>query len=275
MEESPHLVIKAKKGWQLINFKEILEHRDLIFLLVSRNIKVRYAQTVLGGLWAVIQPFFLMIVFSVFFGRLAQVPSDDVPYPIFSYSALIAWTYFSTSLTASTNSLVAERSLISKVYFPRMILPITPVIAFLLDFVISFIILIFMMLYYHIYPTVNTIFLPFLLIIIMLTASGVGMFLAALNAKYRDIGYTVPFLVQFWMFSSPVVYSVSILPAKYHMIYAINPMVGVIEGFRSALLGTVPFPTWMIFMSAGISILLFVVGALYFRRTERFLADVI
>ena len=273
MEESPHLVIKAKRAGNWSTLKKSRTSR-LNFSLVPRNIKSTVCSNGAGWFVGCHQPF-LMIVFSVFFGRLAQVPSDDVPYPIFSYSALIAWTYFSTSLTASTNSLVAERSLISKVYFPRMILPITPVIAFLLDFVISFIILIFMMLFYHIYPTVNTIFLPFLLIIIMLTASWLGMFLAALNANYSYIGYTVPFLVQYWMFSSTVVYSVSILPAKYHMIYAINPMVGVIEGFRSALLGTVPFPTWMIFMSAGISILLFVVGALYFRRTERFLADVI
>jgi len=275
MEIKPYLVIKPKKGWQLINFKELLEHRDLLYLLITRNIKVRYKQTVLGGLWAIIQPFFMMIVFSVFFGLLAKVPSDGVPYPIFNYSGMLAWTYFANSLTSSSNSLVAESGLISKVYFPRLIAPLVPVFAFLLDFAISFIILIGMMLYFHIYPNVHAVLLPFLVILIMLAASGTGMFLAALNAKYRDIGYTVPFLIQFWMFASPIVYPVSILPAKYHLIYAINPMVGIVEGFRSALLGTVAFPTQLLLISVGVSIILFIVGALYFKRTERFFADII
>jgi lipopolysaccharide transport system permease protein len=275
MQVKPVLIIRPKNGWQLINFKEILEHRDLLYLLISRNIKVRYKQTVLGGLWAIIQPFFMMIVFSVFFGLLAKVPSDGVPYPIFNYSAMIAWTYFANCLTGSSNSLVIESGLISKVYFPRLIAPLAPILAFLLDFAISFIILIGMMLYYHIYPNINALFLPFLVILIMLAASGTGIFLAALNAKYRDIGYTIPFLIQFWMFASPIVYPVSILPAKYHLLYAINPMVGIIEGFRSALLGTVSFPGQLLLISVGVSIILFIVGALYFKSTERFFADII
>jgi lipopolysaccharide transport system permease protein len=275
MEAKPYIVIKPKKGWQIIDFKELMEYRDLLYLLVSRNVKVRYKQTVLGGLWAIIQPFFMMIVFSVFFGKLGQIPSDGVPYPIFNYSAMIAWTYFSGSLSISSNSLISEAGLISKVYFPRMIIPLAPIFAALLDFVISFIILILMMFYYHIYPTINVLFLPFLVIIMMLAVSGIGMFLSAMNAKYRDIGYTIPFLVLFWMFASPVVYPVSLLPAKYHLIYAVNPMVGIIEGFRSALLGTVAFPTWMVLMSAVTSIILFIVGAMYFKLTERFFADII
>jgi lipopolysaccharide transport system permease protein len=275
MAEKPHLIIKPRKGWQLIDFKELIEYRDLFRFLITRDIKVRYKQTVLGGLWAIIQPFFLMIVFTLFFGQLAKVPSDGIPYPIFNYSAMVAWTYFANAVSFSGNSLVQESALVSKVYFPRLITPLAPVIAFLLDFAIAFVILIGMMLYYRIYPTVVTVLLPLLVILIMLTAGGVGMFLAALNAKYRDIRYTIPFLVQFWMFASPVVYPVSMIPAKYHLIYAINPMAGVIEGFRSALLGTVAFPTEMVLISSFVSIILFIIGALYFRRTERYFADVI
>lgn len=275
MEAKPYLVIRPKKGWQLINFKELKEYRDLFYFMVVRDIKVRYKQTVLGGLWAVIQPFFMMVVFTLFFGNFAKVPSDNVPYPIFNYSAMIAWTYFANSIASSGNSLLTESSLVTKVYFPRLIAPLSPVLAFLLDFVIAFIILIGMMLYYQIYPTVMTLFLPLLVILMMFTASGVGMFLAALNANYRDIRYTISFLVQFWMFASPIVYPVSMIPEKYHLIYAINPMAGVIQGFRAALLGTVEFPTEMLLVSTGVSIIVFIIGALYFRRTERYFADVI
>jgi lipopolysaccharide transport system permease protein len=275
IEARPYLIIKPKKGWQLIDFKELAAYRDLFYFLVIRDIKVRYKQTVLGGLWAIVQPLFMMIVFSLFFGNLAKLPSDGIPYPIFSYSALIAWTYFSSSISSSSSSVVSSSGLISKVYFPRLIAPLTPVLAFLLDFVIAFIILIGMMLYYHIYPGIMTLFLPLLIILMMLTATGVGMIFASLSAKYRDIAYTIPFVVQFWMFASPVVYPVSMLPAKYHLIYAINPMTGVIEGFRSALLGTVAFPTQMLLVSAAVSLILFFIGALYFRHTERYFADVI
>lgn len=275
METKPYLIIKPKKGWQLINFQELREYRDLFYFFVSRDIKVRYKQTVLGGLWAVIQPLFMMIVFSLFFGNLAKVPSDGIPYPIFSYSALIAWTYFATAITNSGNSLVQESALISKVYFPRLIAPLAPVLAGLLDLAISFVVLIGLMLYYRIYPTIMIVVLPLLVILMMLTASGVGMVLAALNAKYRDIRYTIPFLVQFWMFASPVVYPLSMLPQKYHLIYAINPMSGVIEAFRSALLGKVAFPTQTLLISALLSVIVFIVGVLYFKRAERYFADII
>ncbi len=275
MEAKPYLIIKPKKGWQLIDFRELSEYRDLFYFLVTRDIKVRYKQTVLGGLWAVIQPLFMMIVFTLFFGRLAEVPSDGIPYPIFNYSALVAWIYFANAISYSGNSLIQNTALISKVYFPRLIIPLAPVLAFLLDFAIAFVILIVMMLYYHIYPTVMTLFLPLLVILMIFTASGVGMFLAALNANYRDIRYTITFLVQFWMFASPVVYPVSMIPEKYHLIYAINPMAGVIEGFRSTLLGTVAFPTQMLLVSTLVSIIIFIAGALYFKQTERYFADVI
>jgi lipopolysaccharide transport system permease protein len=275
MEAQPYLTIKPRKSWQLIDFKELREYRDLFYFLVIRDIKIRYKQTFLGGLWAVIQPFFMMIIFTLFFGTLAKVPSDGIPYPIFNYSALVAWTYFANAITYSSNSLVQNTALISKVYFPRIIAPITPVLAFLLDFCIAFVILIGMMLYYHIYPTIMALYLPLLVILMMLISSGVGMFLSALNIKYRDIRYTVQFIVQFWMFASPVVYPVSMLPEKYYLIYAINPMTGVIEGFRSALLGTVAFPTRLLLVSAATSVIVFIIGALYFRRTERYFADVI
>lgn len=271
----PDFLIRPSKGWELIDFHELLAYRDLFYFLVLRDIKVRYKQTVLGGLWAVIQPLFMMVVFTLFFGNLARVPSDGIPYPIFSYSAMVAWTYFASALSNSSNSLVQQTSLISKVYFPRIIAPMAPVFAFLLDFVIAFVILIGMMLFYHIYPTVLALLLPLLVIAMMLAAGGAGMFLAALNAKYRDVNYTLGFLVQLWMFASPVVYPVSLVPEKFRLLYAFNPMAGVIEGFRSALLGTVAFPTRMLLVSTVVSILMFILGALYFRRTERHFADVI
>jgi lipopolysaccharide transport system permease protein len=274
MDAKPYLVIEPKKGWQLINFRELKEYKDLLYFFVTRNVRVRYKQTMLGGLWAIIQPFFMMIVFSVFFGRLAKVPSDNIPYPIFSYSAMVAWTYFATAISSSSNSLVQEQTLISKVYFPRLIAPLAPVFSGLLDFAVAFIVLIGMMFYYRVYPNIMTVFLPVLIFLMMLTAAGVGMFLSALNAKYRDIGYAVPFVVQFWMFASPVVYPLSLLPQKYHLIYAVNPMSGIIEGFRSALLGTVAFPTGQLLISAVVSMIVFMGGALYFKRTERYFADV-
>lgn len=274
-ERKPYLTIKPKNGWQLVDFKELKEYRDLLYFMVTRDIKVRYKQTVLGGLWAVIQPFFMMVVFTLFFGNLARVPSDGVPYTIFSYSALVAWTYFATAISASGNSLIQESSLISKVYFPRMITPLAPIFAGLLDFGIAFIVLIGMMLFYHVYPNIWILFLPVLVVLMMLVATGVGMFLAALNAKYRDIRYTITFLVQLWMFASPVVYPASMLPEKYRLIYSINPMAGIIEGFRSALLGTTEFPIGMLLVSAVSSIVLFLAGAFYFKQTERYFADVI
>ncbi|MFB0564058.1 MAG: ABC transporter permease [Candidatus Aminicenantaceae bacterium] len=271
----PVTIIQPKKGWQLFDLKKLIQYRDLFYFLVVRSIKVRYKQTVLGGLWAIIQPFAAMVIFTIFFGRLAKIPSDNVPYPIFSYSAMIAWTYFSTAIRNSGFSLVGSQSLITKVYFPRIIIPIAPVIAGLLDFSIAFVVLIGMMLFYHIHPTALTAVLPLLIIVMVLTASGVGSFLAALNAKYRDIGYTIPFIIQFWLFASPVVYPASMVPERFRMIYALNPMVGVIEGFRSALLGTTAFPFKLILISAVISVFLFLLGAFYFKQMERYFADII
>lgn len=271
----PITIIRPRRGWQLIDFKELKEYRDLFYFLVLREIKIRYKQTVLGGLWAIIQPFFTMIIFSLFFGRLAKIPSDNIPYPIFAYSALVPWTYFANSLRTSSNSLVGNTHLISKIYFPRMIIPTAPVLAGLLDFFVSLSVLFVMMLYYGMMPTPYIIVFPFLTLLMMMTATGVGMWLAALSAQYRDIKYTVPFLIQFWMFASPIVYPSSMIPERFRMWYGINPMAGIIEGFRSILLGTVSFPFRMIAISTIVSILLLVSGAMYFRRMERSFADVI
>lgn len=268
-------IIKPRRGWQFVDFRELIEYRDLFYFLVNRDIKVKYKQTVLGGLWAVIQPFFMMVIFSLFFGKLAKIPSDGIPYPIFNYAAMVPWVYFSTAITASGNSLITNTNLISKVYFPRLIIPVTPVIGGLLDFVIAFIVLIGMMLWYGIYPTLMILVFPFLVILMMMSACGIGMILSALNAKYRDIGYTIPFIVQFWMFLSPIVYPSSMVPEKYQILYGLNPMAGVIEGFRSILLGSIPFPTAMVTLSAVVSTILFIAGIFYFRQTERFFADIL
>ena len=273
--DKPLTHIKPKKGWQIIDFKELKEYRDLFYFLIVKEIKIRYKQTVLGGLWAIIQPFFSMIVFTLFFGKLAKLPSDGVPYPIFNFTAMVAWTYFANAITGSGNSLIGNTQLLSKVYFPRIIIPLTPVLAGLLDFSISFIMLIGMMLYFNIYPTSMIFLLPFLVVLMMFTASGVGTFLAALNAKYRDIRYTIPFLVQLWMFASPIVYSTTMIPEKYRLIYGLNPLVGVIEGFRSILLKTEVFPTQMVLSSTFMSLILFIIGISYFKQIERYFADII
>ncbi|MBN2298872.1 MAG: ABC transporter permease [Deltaproteobacteria bacterium] len=275
LNTEPFIHIKPKKGLQLINFRELKQYRDLLYFLVARNIKVKYKQTVLGGLWAVIQPFFMMIVFTLFFGKLAKIPSDGIPYPIFNYSAMVAWTYFAQAINQSGNSIVGESNLISKVYFPRIIIPFAFVLSGLMDFFIAFFVLILMMLYFHIYPTFMVLSVPFLIILMIMASSGAGMVLAALNAKYRDIRYTIPFLVQFWMFATPIVYPASMIPEKYRLIYALNPMTGVIEGFRSVLLNTVPFPSDMIIISFLVSLVLFILGLFYFKQVERFFADVI
>ncbi|NQT72551.1 MAG: ABC transporter permease [Chloroflexi bacterium] len=269
------MIIKPRKGWQLIDFHELWRYRDLLYFLVVKEIKLRYKQTILGGLWAIIQPFFMMIVFTLFFGNLADVPSDGVPYPIFNYSAMVAWMYFANATTISANSLIMDVSLVSKVYCPRMTIPLAPVLAFLLDFFVAFVILVAMMLWYSIYPGATIALLPVLVMLMVLTAAGIGLVLSALNANYRDIRYTVTFLIQFWMFASPVAYPTSMIPEEYHLIYAINPMAGVIEGLRSVLLGSSAFPTEMVLVSTASSATIFLIGAFYFRRTERYLADVI
>jgi lipopolysaccharide transport system permease protein len=267
--------IRKRTNFQRIDIKEILQFRDFFRFLILRDIKVKYKQSILGMLWAIIRPFFMMIIFTLFLGKLAKIPSDGVPYPIFNYTAMVAWTYFSSAITISSNSLVGASSLISKVYFPRLLIPLTPILAGLLDFIIAFIVVIPMMMLYNIHFTVMALILPILFFLMVLAATGVGLIFSALNAKYRDIQNIIPFLTQFWMFASPIVYPASLVPERYRMIYALNPMTGIIEGFRSALLGTIPFPTEMVLLSVAISIMIFLGGVLYFTQVERYLADVI
>lgn len=274
-EAFPSVIIQPSRGWVHLNLRELWEYRELLYFLVWRDIKVRYKQTVLGGMWAIIQPLFTMIVFALFFGELARISSDGVPYPIFSYAALVPWFYYSNALNNAANSLVGNTNLVSKVYFPRLILPTSPVAAGLVDFLISLSLLFVMMFYYGIAPTPYVVVFPLLTLLLMMIAAGTGMWLAALNAQYRDVRYAIPFLVQFWMFASPIAYPSSLIPQPYRAWYGLNPMAGIIEGFRSILIGTVSFPFEMLAVSAVVSVLVLVSGAMYFRRMERSFADVI
>jgi len=270
----PVIEIKPKSGWQLIDFSELLAYRDLFFFLVWRDIKVIYKQTVLGFLWAIIRPVFSMVIFSIVFGRLAKIPSDNIPYPIFSYVALIPWTYFSTAMTNSTQSLVTNANMITKVYFPRLIIPMTPVLAGLVDFAISFSVLAMLMVWYHIVPTIYILMVPFLTLLMILTAAGIGMWLSAMAIQYRDIRHAMSFLVQLLMYAAPVVWPVSLIPGKYRLLYAAYPMAGVIEGFRAALIGTTPMPWDLVGVGTASALVIAVSGAFYFRRMERIFADV-
>ena len=270
----PTIIIRPPRKWVPVDFKELWEYRELLYFFTWRDVKLRYKQTGLGIAWAIIQPLFLMIVFSLFFGGLAQIPSDGVPYPLFSLAALLPWTLFAEGMTRSTISMVSNANIMTKVYFPRLIMPVASIMSPLVDFCVAFGILIIMMAYYGFVPTLNVIFLPLLVVFAMMTSLAVGLWLSALNVKYRDFQYTVPFLIQIWMFASPVVYPASMVPEQFRFLYALNPMTGVIEGFRWALLGTNP-PTTMIFISLGVVIALLVSGVFYFRRMEQYFADIV
>ena len=275
---TPTIVIKPKSGWQLIDWKELIEYRDLFYFLIKRDVLAIYKQTVLGFTWAIIRPVFSMIVFSVVFGGLAKIPSDGIPYPIFSYVALIPWTYFAAAMNTSTQSLISGKGIFTKVYFPRLIIPLIPVLSKLVDFAIAFVILFGLMAWYGISPTKNLIFLPVLILMMMLTASGIGMWLSAMAIQYRDIPHGVGFLSQMLMYAAPVVWPLSLLEDKFgesvSLAYGIYPMVGVIEGFRSTLLGHNPMPWVLIGIGALSAIFLFISGALYFKNKERIFVDV-
>jgi lipopolysaccharide transport system permease protein len=251
------------------------KYRELLYFLTWRDIKVRYKQTVLGAAWAVIQPFFTMVVFSLFFGKLAKVPSDGIPYPIFAYAALVPWHFFANGINQSANSLVGSANLIRKVYFPRLVVPISSVVSGVVDFVLAFAVLLGMMLFYDIYPTSNIIWLPFLLLLAFSTSLGVGLWFAALNVQFRDVFYVVPFLTQFWLFATPIAYPSSLLSEPWRTLFGVNPMVGVVEGFRWALLGADTAPGTMIVVSSLVAIVLLVGGAFYFKRLEKSFADVV
>lgn len=259
---------------KLINWQEIWQYRDLFFFLVWRDVKTRYAQSVLGVGWAIIQPVFSMIVFTIIFGNLARVDSEGVPYAIFSFTALVPWTFFSSSLASASGSLINSKNLLTKIYFPRLVIPLSPVIGKLIDFGISLLILVGLMFWYGVIPTIWTLMLPVFIIMMMLTSAGVGMWLTALSIQYRDIRYGAEFFIQLLMYGSPVIYATSIIPEKYQIIYALNPMVGVIEGFRAALLGTRAMPWNLIGIGSLMAIAFFLSGALYFRSMERYFADV-
>jgi len=270
----PLTVIEPRKDWQAFNWRELKDYRDLLYFWVLREIKILYRQTVLGFTWALIRPVASMIVFSVVFGKLARVPSDGIPYPIFAYAALMPWTYFSQSLIKSTDSLVQQASVISKIYFPRLIIPMAPVLAGLLDFVLSFLVFFILMFVYHIQPTWNILYIPLLVVIMVLTASGLGMWTSALGIQYRDVRQAMMFIVQLLMYASPIVWPISIIPFKYRTIYAIYPMAGVIEGFRAALIGKHPMPWYSISIGSISAICLFITGAIIFNRMEKNFADV-
>ena len=263
------------KGWAWPKFRELWEYRELVFFFVWRDIKVRYRQTVMGALWAIIQPFFTMVIFSLFFGRLAKIPSDGLPYPVFSYAALVPWTFFATALNQASNSLVINANMVKKIYFPRLSLPIATILASVVDFVLAFIVLLGMMFFYGLVPTINVLWLPFFLLLALITSLGVSLWLSAMNVQFRDVQYTIPFLTQAWLFVTPIAYPSSLLPEPWRTLYGLNPMAGVVEGFRWALLGTDTAPGPMTLVSAVVALVLFISGAFYFRRMEQGFADVL
>jgi lipopolysaccharide transport system permease protein len=271
----PTLRIAPSKGWVPLKLRELWEYRELLYFLVWRDVKVRYKQTALGASWAIIQPFMTMVVFSIFFGHLAKVPSDGIPYPIFSFAALVPWTFFASGLNQSSNSLVGSGSLISKVYFPRLIIPLASVFSGIVDFAIAFLVMLAMMLYYGLIPTLNVIWLPLFLLLALVTSLGVGLWLSALNVEYRDVRYVVPFITQFWMLATPIAYPSSLLHEPWRTIYGLNPMVGVVEGFRWALLRTNSAPGPLIAVSSAAAVLILITGAFYFRRMEKTFADIV
>lgn len=271
----PTLRIAPSKGWVSLKLNELWEYRELLYFLIWRDIKVRYKQTALGATWAIIQPFFTMVVFSLFFGHLGKIPSDGIPYPIFSFAALVPWTFFANGLGQSSNSLIGSANLITKVYFPRLTIPLASVLSGVVDFALAFVVLLGMMLYYGIMPSLNVLWLAIFLLLALVTSLGVGLWLSALNVEYRDVRYVVPFITQFWLFATPIAYPSSLLHEPWHTIYGLNPMVGVVEGFRWALLGTNTAPGPIIAVSSTAAIIILVTGAFYFRRMETTFADIV
>lgn len=269
------VIIKPSRGWLSLHLNELWQYRELLYFLTWRDIKIRYKQTVLGAAWAIIQPFFTMVVFTLFFGKLAKIPSEGVPYPIFSYAGLLPWTFFAQAMNQSSDSLVGNAHLITKVYFPRLVVPLSATLAPLVDFCIAFMVLIGMMFYYQIFPTGTLVWLPAFLLLAFATSLGAGLWLSALNVQYRDVRYTVPFLTQLWLFATPVIYPSSTVHGPWRIVLGLNPMTGVVEGFRWALLGIGEAPGAMIYTSMGVSLLLVFTGLIYFNRMEKTFADVV
>jgi len=273
--ERPVVVISATRGWTALRLGELWKYRELLYFLVWRDVKVRYKQTMLGAAWAVLQPLLTMMIFTLLFSKLAKVPSEGVPYPIFAYCALVPWTLFAFALGESGNSLVNSQHLVTKVYFSRLVIPIAPVLVGLVDFSIAFVLLLGMMVYYGVHPGIAIVTLPLFLLLAIATALGVGLWLSALNVEYRDVRHTIPFLTQFWLFASPIAYPSSAVPAKWRVLYGLNPIAGVVEGFRWALLGTHRPSVPMVLASSAVVALLIFSGLIYFRRVEKTFADVV
>jgi len=267
--------IAPVRGWLEVDWEEIWQYRELIYFFVWRDLKVRYKQTAVGAGWAVLQPLMTMAIFTLFFGKLAKIPSDGIPYPIFFYAALLPWTYFATALSSSTSAITDNQRMITKVYFPRIILPLASVVSGLVDFAIGFVLLIGLMFYYGVAPAIALLWLPVFLLLAVVTALAAGLWLAAWNAIYRDVRYVIPFLIQLWMFASPVAYPSSLIPTQWRWLYGLNPMAGVIEGFRWALSGQGAPPGQMMVVSTATVVVLLVGGLLYFQRVEGTLADVV
>ncbi len=269
-------IIRASRGWAALRLRELWEYHELLYFLIWRDVKVRYKQTFLGAAWAIIQPLFTMLLFTLFFGTLAKIQSDGIAYPLFSYTALVPWTFFASGLAQSSNSLVGSAHLIKKVYFPRLVVPIATVLAGAVDFVLAFVVLLGMMAYYGVAPGLQVLWLPALLLLALATSLGVGLWLSALNVQFRDVRYIVPFLTQIWLFATPIAYPSSLITDPFwRTLYGINPMVGVVEGFRWALLGVRPAPGPIIFVSTLMALLILVSGLFYFRRMEKTFADVV
>ena len=274
--ETSRIILRPPGKWASLNLRELWRFRELVLFMTWRDLMVHYKQTVLGASWAILKPFMTMVVFSIFFGQLAGVPSDGIPYPVFSYTALLPWELFTAALSVASRSLVQNRQMITKIYFPRIILPLSSILAGLVDFMFAFLVLIAMMFYYQITPTPAVWTLPLFLLLAMVTALGVGLWLSALNVMYRDVNYILPFLTQFWLFITPIAYPASMVPDKWRLLYSLNPMTGVVEGFRWALLGSQQSsPGSMILVSAGISVVVLISGIFYFRRMERQFADMV
>ncbi len=275
-EHTPSVIrIEPSKGWVSLQLRELWAYRELLYFLIWRDVKVRYKQTVLGAAWAIIQPAFSMVVFTLIFGNLAKLDSQGVPYAIFSFVALVPWTFFANALGQGSNSLVGSANLIKKVYFPRLAVPIATVLSALVDFSLAFVVLIGLLLWFKIKLTASLVFLPLFLLLALITALGVSLWLSALNVQFRDIRYVVPFTISLWQFASPVIYASTIIPDRWRTLYSLNPMVGVIDGFRWALLGTAPPPLISTLVSAGMAFLVLLSGSMYFRRMEKTFADVV
>jgi len=274
LRDNTSIVIEADSTGLSLNVREIWAYRELLYFLIWRDIKIRYKQTFLGAIWAIIQPLFAMLLFTLFFGKLARMPSDNIPYPVFAYAGLLPWTFFANAVTNSSNSLVGSTSLITKVYFPRVIIPAAAVAAGLLDFGIAFVLLIPMLIYYQITLTWSLLLLPLFILLATLLALGIGLWMSALNVRYRDVRYALPFLVQLWLFASPVIYPSSILPERWKWLLALNPMTGIIEGFRTSLFGK-PFDWAVIAVSAAMTLVLLAYSTYVFHRVEDTFADIV